>query len=187
MSKRAVLAAALMAFAALTALPVLRAQDAGRRAAGGPALTPQDYLDLQQLVARYAYALDSGADNGNAYADLFTADGEFVLPDRTVKGRTALAAFGRAGFVDGKKPANGVSHFIMNHVIEPSSAGATGKEYVVLVNIGQDGKPGGEFSNVGGHYEDVYVRTSQGWRFQRREFIAMKPAPRRPGGAAPGR
>ena len=34
-------------------------------------LTALDYLEIQQLVTRYAYALDSGADNGQLYAGLF--------------------------------------------------------------------------------------------------------------------
>ena len=156
-----------------------------QKTANGPALTPQDYLDIQQLVARYAHAMDTGADNGNAYADLFAADGEFVAPTgEATRGHDALAALGRTGFVDGRKPALGVSHFIMNHVIEPAAGGATGKEYVVLVNIGEGGKPGGEWSNTGGHYEDVYARTVQGWKFKRREYIPMKSERRAPGAAS---
>ena len=150
-----------------------------------PVLTPQDYLDIQQLVARYAHAMDTGADNGNAYADLFAADGEFVGPaGPPTRGHDALAGLGRTGFVDGHKPALGVSHFIMNHVIEPAAGGATGKAYVVLVNIGEGGKPGGEWSNAGGHYEDAYVKTAQGWKFKRREYIPMK-SERRAAGTAP--
>ena len=150
----------------------------------GPALTPQDYLDIQQLVARYAYAMDTGAENGNAYADLFADGGEFVPPTGPpTSGHDALAALGRTGFVDGHKPATGVSHFIMNHVIEPAAGGATGKEYVVLVNIAEGGKPGGEWSDTGGHYEDVYVKTAQGWKFKRREYIPMKFERRAPGAA----
>ena len=42
-----------------------------------PSLTPQDYVEIQQLVARYAYALDGGLEHGKALADLFTDDGEF--------------------------------------------------------------------------------------------------------------
>jgi hypothetical protein len=150
-----------------------------------PVLTPQDYLDIQQLVARYAHAMDTGAHNGNAYADLFAADGEFVGPaGPPTRGHDALAGLGRTGFVDGHKPALGVSHFIMNHVIEPAAGGATGKAYVVLVNIGEGGKPGGEWSNTGGHYEDAYVKTAQGWKFKRREYIPMK-SERRAAGTAP--
>ena len=158
-----------------------------QKAANGPALTSQDYLDIQQLVSRYAYAMDSGADNGNAYADLFAANGEFVGPTGSTKGRDALAALGRTGFVDGHKPANGVAHFILNHVVEPAPGGASGKAYVVLVNIGEGGKPGGEFSDVGGHYEDRYVKTATGWKFARREYIPNKPERRTPGTSAPSK
>jgi hypothetical protein len=46
----------------------------------------------------------------------------------------------------------------------------------VLVNIGEGGKPGGEWSNTGGHYEDVYVRTAEGWRINSRNFYRSKSA-----------
>jgi hypothetical protein len=154
--------------AALLAVGALSAQ----RAAPAPAtLSVDDRLEIKQLVSRYAYALDTGADNGMAYADLFAADGEFVGSRGTTRGREALGELGRLGFVDGRKPANGVAHFIMNHVIAPAPGGATGTQYMVLVNIGENGQPGGSFSNVGGHYEDQYVKTAQGWRFKRRQFI----------------
>jgi hypothetical protein len=154
------------------------AQRATRGAA--PALSADDQLEIKQLVSRYAYALDTGADNGLAYADLFAPDGEFVGSRGTTKGREALAALGRLGFVEGRKPANGVAHFIMNHAITPTPGGATGKQYMVLVNIGENNRPGGQFSDVGGHYEDQYVKTPQGWRFKRRQFIPSAAA--RPGG-----
>ena len=51
-------------------------------------LTALDYAEIQQLVARYSFAIDSGADNGYAYADLFAADGSFGK----TTGRDALAA-----------------------------------------------------------------------------------------------
>ena len=43
----------------------------------GGTLTAADYVEIQQLVARYSYAVDTHADNGYAYADLFTPDGVF--------------------------------------------------------------------------------------------------------------
>jgi hypothetical protein len=147
-----------------------------------PALSPQDQVDIQQLVARYAFAYDSKGDECLTLADLFTADGEFIGQRGHAKGREALAAYCRGG----RKPANGVSHFIMNHVIEPAPDGATGKQYLIVVNVGEDDRPGGEFSNTGGHYEDVYARTAQGWRFKRREFIPIASAPR-PTRATPSR
>ena len=38
-----------------------------------PALTARDYVQIRQLVSRYAYALDTGGNNGYDFADLFTA------------------------------------------------------------------------------------------------------------------
>jgi uncharacterized protein (TIGR02246 family) len=156
-----------------------------RQAAGkaAPKTVPaQDQVEIQQLVSRYAYAYDTGADNCYTYADLFTSDGEFVGTRGHAKGREALAEYCRGAH----KPTIGVSHFIMNHVIDPSPDGAIGKQYLVVVSIGEDNKPGGEFTNTGGHYEDVYAKTSQGWRFKRREYIPIKSAPR-PTQSAPSR
>src|ERR1051325_4355833 len=59
-----------------------------------PSLTAMDYIQIRQLVTRYAYALDTGGNNGYAFADLFTADGEFVDPN--AKGREQLAALARS-------------------------------------------------------------------------------------------
>ena len=72
----------------------------------------------------------------------------------------------------------------MNHVIEPAAGGAVGKEYMVMVNIAEGGKPGGDFSSIGGHYEDAYVKTAAGWRFKRRQFVPMKSTRELPQSAA---
>ena len=55
-------------------------------------LSPLDIIEIQQLAIRYSYGLDTGADNGYLYADVFTPDGEFVgrqVP--LTQGREALA------------------------------------------------------------------------------------------------
>ena len=57
-----------------------------------PTLTAGDYVEIQQLVARYAYAVDTHAENGYAYADLFAPDG--VFGGKTT-GREALAELAR--------------------------------------------------------------------------------------------
>ena len=56
-------------------------------------LTPMDYIEIRQLVNRYAFAADTGSNNGYDYADLFAPDGEFTRP--YAKGREQLAAFAR--------------------------------------------------------------------------------------------
>jgi hypothetical protein len=154
------------------------------RAQGTTALTARDRIDINQLAARYAFALDTRADNGMAFAELFAPDGEFVGIRGSAEGRDKLAELARTGIMTAEKPIVGVSHFSMNHVIEPAVGGAVGKEYLVMVNVAEGGKPGGDFSSIGGHYEDSYVKTAAGWRFKRREFIPMKSAAPPPQSAA---
>ena len=47
--------------------------------------------------------------------------------------------------------------------------GATGKVY--LVAVGLDGEPGKVEAQ--GRYDDVYVKTPQGWRFKQRTHYAL--------------
>ena len=145
---------------------VARAQQRGIGSAAVRTLTPQDYLDIQQLVSSYPYGLDGNTDNGASYANLFAPGGVFGRP-RT-EGRDNLAALAN------REPhgANYVRHFITNHVIEPSPGGAVGKEYAVIIDIGENGNPGRIF--LGGRYDDEYVKTPQGWKFKMRTFTPSR-------------
>jgi len=186
MMTRTVLTAAI---AASLALPLtLDGQTKAAPAANAKAatLTALDYVEIQQLVARYPFAVDTGGNNGYDYADLFTSDGEFMRPYS--KGREQLAALARGGTLG---PTNTV-HYITNHVIEPTSEGAIGREYLFELGPPQPqgargggggqpangwdivGRKAAELARTGGHYEDVYMKTAQGWRFKRREFIPSR-------------
>ena len=105
--------------------PGARAQE---KAARPMTLAPMDYIEIKQLVNRYAFAVDTGGNNGYDYADLFSADGEFMRP--YAKGREQLAALARGG----RLGPNNTVHYIMNHVIEPTPDGAIGKEYLIELN-----------------------------------------------------
>jgi hypothetical protein len=141
---------------------------------GGATLSPQDYIEIQQLVARYPYALDGGLGRGAVYADLFTPDGVFINQDgRHDGGRAALEGLGGARR-DRETPLNS-AHYIVNHVIEPVSAGrARGQEYLVVLDIGEEGPlhgPRPSSIRLGGVYRDEYEKTPRGWRFKTRQFI----------------
>jgi hypothetical protein len=60
-----------------------------------------------------------------------------------------------------------------NIVITPTPEGAVGKAYVTVIEFGDGKKPG--VVEMGGHYEDVYVKTAAGWRFKTRTFIRSQP------------
>ena len=139
---------------------------------GGPAssLSAGDYIEIQQLIARSAYALDTAADRGATYAQLFAPDG--VLASKTarpleVKGRAQLAAFA-AGDLTHRGPTY-VREYLTNYLVQPSRGGATGRIYVVWIEVGENGNPG--VIQSGGHYEDEYVKTREGWRIARRTFV----------------
>jgi hypothetical protein len=135
-----------------------------RGATRASTLTAEDRAEIQQLMSRYARALGTCA--AEEYANLFAEpDGYFASgPRGQVRGRKKLielvesephcrsaAAGGREG-----RGFNGPTV-----IVEPSAAGATG----VTVS-GNNG--------AGGHYEDVYVKTAQGWRFKSRAFMSTQ-------------
>jgi hypothetical protein len=162
---RTALVALLAAAGALCAQPA--------RAQAQAALTPQDYIAIQQLVSKYAYAIDECTNRGFDYADLYTPDGAFYTSRdgkilNRFEGRERLAEAARGGMPDCKDvPWAGIVHMLVNHVIEPAPGGATGKVY--LIAIGLDGEPGKVEAQ--GRYDDVYVRTPQGWRFKSRTHV----------------
>ena len=146
----------------------------------GATLTAMDYIEIQQLLARYSFALDTGADNGYMYADLYLPDGTF----NQTKGRDLLAALARGGR---RGPAN-VRNLSSFPIISPSPDGATGIHYAQAINFGENRLPT-ELDHFG-HYEDVYVKTPAGWRFKSRTFVnesgSLRAQPARPSaGAAP--
>ena len=147
------------------ALAIVHAQ---QKPAAAPAFTAMDYIQIQQLVSRYPYAVDNGTDEGRVYADLFASDAVFAQRTGNVTGADALAATARR-FQRGPHSA---FHFLMDHVIEPTpDGGAIGKEYLVQLVFGDNGMPHRIFG--GGHYDDVYERTPAGWQFKRRQFIQI--------------
>jgi hypothetical protein len=172
-SRSKVLVVAALGFAAATWV-VVHAQQKPRVTP----LTPLDYIQIQQLAAKYAYALDSGADNGYVYANLFMPDGVFIRGESNgserVQGRESLAFLARDTPARRRTPLT-VGHFIVNHVIEPSPSGASGKAYLASMTFGNEGQNGSIV--LGGHYEDEYVRTIDGWRFNTRRFFESRTSP----------
>jgi hypothetical protein len=143
------------------------------RASGQLSLAPQDVLDIQELVARYPYTLDNGGEGGRALAELFTEDGVFVTPQATYSGREALLKMA-SGHRPGQGPAY-ARNFATNTLLEPTADGAKGRVYAVIIALGENRQPSSVVT--GGHFEDAYVKTPQGWRFKRRQFIPNEGGP----------
>jgi hypothetical protein len=142
-------------------------------------LTTQDYIDIQQLYANYAHALDKG--EGARFAATFVPDGEFTggrAAGRATETRTPLK--GTEGLT--KMGSNGGSrHFTANLVITPSPEGAKGSCYLLLFNARNTPATIVETAI----YDDTIVKTGDGWRFKKRvvwrdddDISPFKPRPR---------
>jgi hypothetical protein len=146
-------------------------------AAGPRELTALDYFQIQQLVARYAHAIDTCSNNGYDYADLFTTDGAFIPSFEgrqlaPIQGRERLAEVSGGGSRGCKNVPwieQGVRHIYTNHVITPTADGATGVVDMLMIGLGGDPNK----IEYDGHYVDTYVRTPQGWRFKQRVHHAL--------------
>lgn len=142
-----------------------------RASSRAQALTTMDYIEIQQLGRRFIWAVDGGDNFGYAYADLFTPDGIFRDASdgptgKTTQGRDNLALLARGG----QRGPLFLNHFGMNHVITPTAGGATGKAYVVMLDLAK--RP--HSVTDGGYYDDVYEKTGLGWRFKTRTFYRSK-------------
>jgi catechol 2,3-dioxygenase-like lactoylglutathione lyase family enzyme len=143
-----------------------------------PTLSALDYIEIQQLVNRYAFAIDYCTNNGYDYADLYTPDGVFYwgVGSRKSVGREELAEAAGGGKNGCKKLERATvenpvaTHTTVNLIIEPSPEGATGKSYLVYPGVlGTHADP--THSGQVGGYQDVYVKTAKGWRFKSRLHV----------------
>jgi hypothetical protein len=139
-------------------------------------LTAEDKIEIQELLHKYMFVLDSCPDHdgGYAYADLYTEDGQFASQDAQfgmkVTGRDNLAAL--AGRMpDGscapirQRGAMNQVHMNVTPIIEPSPEGARGISYLMMI----DGPAHEVYWN--GWYHDVYAKTAKGWRFKSRLHV----------------
>ena len=143
--------------------------------------TAEDYIEIQQLYHRYGWAIDgtgtvSGAPGaapatveekaaaaGEAWADCFTPDGVFEWDGSTYAGRDELAQFAANVYT---RSAGTVRHWYTNLVITPTQEGARGQVYVLAGSDDDEGPP--QFSIAGMYWNDVIVKTPEGWRFRHR-------------------
>jgi hypothetical protein len=181
-SRLGLAAGAVLATIVVATIGIARAQsDAKPIVAPGPSLSALDYAEIEQLSARYAFAIDHCTNGGYDYANLFVADGEFAVADAwdvepqqrrfRATGRDALAIAAGGGPDGCRDPKTlmgyGISHIIVNHVITATPDGAVGKSYLLAIGVG--GVP--TQIELQGGYEDVYVKTTEGWRFRSRIHV----------------
>ena len=139
------------------------------QAQGSGTLTADDYIEIQQLYAKYAHTIDLGDPEG--WADTFTPDGVFGDPssDGATRGRESLVAFvervsaGRTG---------SSRHWNSQVLITPTDTGADGSCYLLLFNTSAEPVS----VRIAGIYQDKLVKTAAGWRFSNRVANSDGPA-----------
>src|SRR5262245_13028866 len=136
-------------------------------------LTTQDYIDIEQLYAAYNNAIDSGDAEG--WAATFTPDGTFTR----FTGHDALVGFVKRWKEQGNDAKR--RHWNTNLRILPSADGATGTVYLMLLDIST--RPAGIASTA--MYNDVLVKTPNGWRFKNRQIKPDAAPPAAPAATTP--
>lgn len=159
--KRAAIACTVALFLAVAAAQVL--------VRGNDALTADDYIEIQQLYAKYAHTLD--LDDPEGWADTFTADGVFGDPssENASRGRESLVAF--AERVNAGRSGSS-RHWNSQVLITPTDTGADGSCYLLLFNTSADPVS----IRIAGIYQDKLVKTAAGWRFSNRIAKSDRPA-----------
>ena len=166
---------------ALAALVLVTTAGAAQAA---PASTTADQLAIQDLMARYEWALDAGDAKG--YAANFAVDGKMVFGGTNERvGRATIEkeietlnrSFSGA-FPAGVKPR--IQHILSNLVIVQHGDTAEAKSFWTEI-----WNPTGKAMGVraAGHYEDKLVKAGGKWLFARREIFddfPQTPAPPKP-------
>lgn len=146
-------------------------------------LAGTDRVALSDLVHRYAAGIDDG--DVNAVAELFTADGELVLPNPPDVLEAALSHRGTEAIRSALGAATRVGR--THHVIDSEVYRAAGAEHArgrIAATAHHWSRRGEEITDLVWYlrYDDDYVRTAAGWLVTRRRLtidaIETRPARR---------
>ena len=137
----------------------------------GEALSPADFIEIQQLVNRLNFALDYCTNGGEDFADLFVDGGEFIIDQgdgepsvRNTRAELIELAGGPTCESRRTPPSAYILHLAESLVIEPASYGASGMSYAIYpANHGR--YLSDDVAGQLGIYHDAYVKTAAGWRF----------------------
>ncbi len=142
------------------------AVDGQPRTAASGRLSAEDWVEIYTLYGKYTHLIDNGAEKGHAYARLWTPDAVFEFGGQKHQGHDALAVVAMYGIES--PPIVRPAHHAFNIVIEPSPEGARGTAYLAIIVANKPGEP--HTITTRGIYNDIFVKTAEGWRFKHRKF-----------------
>jgi hypothetical protein len=142
-------------------------------------LTIEDRLEIQELSARFFYALDGltklfRGDAAEHWVKTFTPEGRFSIVQ--AGGEVVVEARGRENLLNlfkGFPDIEITRHWINDLLIEPESGGARSGCYIIAINI-QD-NPSTIIRT--GIYQDVLIKWDGMWKFSSRKLILDSNSP----------
>ena len=142
----------------------------GNVSAASDGLSAQDYADIQQLYWRYNHGADFR--DAELLASAFTEDGLFQRGlEPYAVGREQIVAVMSRGE---KGTDSGSRHWNNSWRITATPEGARGRVYWLVLDVGSGeplaGVPGAvrPTHRSTGYYDDVYLKTAEGWRIKSR-------------------
>jgi hypothetical protein len=134
----------------------------------------EDMMAVEQVIARYAYAFDSG--DADAWADTFCEDGVWEMvdqlggePRRRLVGRAELAAFCTHQFTN-RAPGASSFHHQSSVLFEKLTADTARTRTLLILSVKTTGeRPRIQMTGI---YHDDWLRAGAGWRLQRRVLTA---------------
>jgi hypothetical protein len=127
-----------------------------------------DVVQLRLLVDAYASAVDDG--DGDGMAALFVPGGELLVYEAET-GEQSFAYRGPAELAtvaaEMRRLYVRTFHFIGNFACTVDGDRATGRPYCIAYPLRDDGR-GPQVVTMPVRYDDTYLRTSDGWRFEQR-------------------
>ena len=132
-----------------------------------PPLTAEDRLDILDLLARYAWAIDSG--DVDAYVECFTADAMLKMRSVTSTGHEAIRTYVTGVVTRPEFP--GRQHHHGEVRIEGDGERCRVRSYSTITQRFEDSEPKIMFL---GFYEDVVVKVEGRWLFAERSWGEWK-------------
>jgi uncharacterized protein (TIGR02246 family) len=135
----------------------------------------RDRQEIDEVMWRYARALDTG--NAEAYAALYTPDGQFSAGGNATKGRDALkqmiAGTGRAGGAQPAAPRPQLYHTTANHqIVFTSKDSARIDAYHITVAAGSGRETPPRVAGVGRSIDEL-VRVNGQWLIKSRNVAPI--------------
>ena len=121
----------------------------------------EDKLAIQELIARYNFALNFGDIEG--WVNCFSEDGVFDCPFAVFKGHTALRQYITERTAERRE--NPVRHLATNIIVEVQGDHASAQFYLLTLQV----RPEGIQLLTTGVYHDQVRKINGSWRFSYRK------------------